>query len=169
MGNKKYKFFKPVDKSGFYELDNEKILQDEKFDGYYVYETNRLDLHPDQIVDLYAKQWKVEENFRSLKSNLSLRPMYLSTWKHIIGYICICFLSLVLLKFLVFKINDLTGLSGKDKFTEYRLIEMIKNVISIEEKFNGKTIKTFNLKDTSVEESWNDYQLVQKILEKIQK
>ncbi|MGY5139252.1 IS1634 family transposase [Mycoplasmopsis gallinarum] len=168
-GNKKYKFFKPVDKSGFYELDKEKILQDEKFDGYYVYETNRLDLHPDQIVDLYAKQWKVEENFRSLKSNLSLRPMYLSTWKHIIGYICICFLSLVLLKFLVFKINDLTGLSGKDKFTEYRLIEMMKNVISVEEKFNGKTIKTFNLKDTSVEESWNDYQLVQTILEKIQK
>ncbi|OAB49223.1 Transposase [Mycoplasmopsis gallinarum] len=43
-GNKKYKFFKPVNESGYYELDTEKIEQDEKFDSFYVYETNRQDL-----------------------------------------------------------------------------------------------------------------------------
>ncbi|QIW62369.1 IS1634 family transposase [Mycoplasmopsis gallinacea] len=168
-GNKKYRFFKAVEKSGYYELDNEKILEDEKFDGHYVYETNRHDLTPDQIVDLYAKQWKVEENFRSLKSRLALRPMYLSTWKHIAGYICICFLSLVLMKFLVFKINDLTGLFQKDKFTEHRLTEMMKNVMSIEERFNGKTIKSIDVIDDSIEDCWNDYTLVKKVLEMTKK
>ena len=168
-GGKKYRFFKAVDKSGYYELDNEKILQDEKFDGYYVYETNRHDLTPDQVVDLYAKQWKVEENFRSLKSRLALRPMYLSTWKHITGYICLCFLSLVLMKFLVFKINDLTGLSKKDKFTEHRLNQIIKDVVEVEEKFNNKTVKIFDIKDKSLENSRNDYLLMQKVLEMLKK
>lgn len=166
-GNKKYKFFKPVNESGYYELDIEKIEQDEKFDGYYVYETNRLDLSADQVVDLYAKQWKVEENFRSLKGRLNLRPMYLSTWKHITGYICICFLNLVLMKFLVFKINDLTGLIGKDKFTETRLIQIINDVIEVEEKFNQKTVKVFDIKDKSLNDSWNDYELIRKVLEMI--
>ncbi|MEA4115467.1 hypothetical protein VBM87_01555 [Mycoplasma sp. 744] len=52
-------------------------------------------------------------------------------------------MSLVLLKFLVFKINDLTGLSGKDKFTEGRLIDMMNNVKEIQEKIqkpNNKNI-----------------------------
>nr|WP_051617846.1 transposase [Mycoplasmopsis iners] len=164
-GNKKYKFFKPVNESGYYELDTEKIEQDEKFDGYYVYETNRQDLTPDQLVDLYAKQWKIEDNFRSLKGSLAIRPMYLSTWKHIEGYICLCFLSLVLLKFLVFKINDLTGLSGKDKFTEGRLIDMMNNVKEIQEKFNNQITKTFELNDDNLSQNWDDYHLVEKILE----
>ncbi|MEA4115454.1 IS1634 family transposase [Mycoplasma sp. 744] len=164
-GNKKYKFFKPVNESGYYELDTEKIEQDEKFDGYYVYETNRQDLTPDQLVDLYAKQWKIEDNFRSLKGSLAIRAIYLSTWKHIEGYICLCFLSLVLLKFLVFKINDLTGLSGKDKFTEGRLIDMMNNVKEIQEKFNNQITKTFEINDDNLSQNWDDYHLVEKVFE----
>ncbi|MEA4115466.1 hypothetical protein VBM87_01550 [Mycoplasma sp. 744] len=44
VGNKNYKFFKQVNESGYYEIDTEKIEQDEKLDGFYVYETNRQDL-----------------------------------------------------------------------------------------------------------------------------
>ncbi|WP_180337851.1 IS1634 family transposase [Mycoplasmopsis pullorum] len=166
-GNKKYKFFKPVDKSGYYELDHEKIIQDQQFDGYYVYETNRQDLTSDEVVNLYAKQWQIEENFRTLKGSLAIRPMYLETWKHIEGYICLCFLSLVLLKFLVFKINDLTGLVHKDKFTEHRLITMMKDVKEIEEYFNDKIIDTKEIQNSKLENSWDDYYLVKNVLKSL--
>ncbi|EFF41081.1 conserved domain protein [Mycoplasmopsis alligatoris A21JP2] len=36
-------------------------MNDEKFDGYYVYETSRIDMTPIQIVETYAKQWQIEE------------------------------------------------------------------------------------------------------------
>ncbi|MEA4206224.1 hypothetical protein VBM89_01700 [Mycoplasma sp. 1199] len=71
--------------------------------------------------------------------------MYLSTYRHVKGYICFCFLRLVLLKFLVLKINDLTGLSRKDKFTENRLIDRMNNVKEIQEKFKNQTNKTINI------------------------
>ncbi|TNK92085.1 IS1634 family transposase, partial [Mycoplasmopsis pullorum] len=148
---------------------NEKIIQDQQFDGYYVYETNRQDLTTDEVVNLYAKQWQIEENFRTLKGSLAIRPMYLETWKHIEGYICLCFLSLVLLKFLVFKINDLTGLANKDKFTDERLINMIKYVKEIEEYFDDKIVKTTKINNDALRKYWDDYHLVKKILEKIQK
>ncbi|MEA4162643.1 hypothetical protein [Mycoplasma sp. 4404] len=67
--------------------------------------------------------------------------MYLSTYWHIECYICLCFLSLVLLKFLVFKTNDLTGLSRKDKFTENRLIDRMNKVEEIQENSTIKLMK----------------------------
>ncbi|EGS28988.1 IS1634 family transposase [Mycoplasmopsis anatis] len=112
-----YIFFKTIGNKAYYILDIEKIEEDQKYDGYYIYETNRFDLKESDIVSLYSKQWQAEENFRVLKGNLSLRPMYLSTWNHIKGYICLSFLSLVMIKFLVNQINKFTGLSGDDKFT----------------------------------------------------
>ncbi|MCA8848653.1 transposase, partial [Mycoplasmopsis bovis] len=86
-GSKKYRFFKPINKGAFYELDIEKIQEDQKYDGYYVYETNRTDLSVKEVINLYSKQWQIESNFKTLKGKLSLRPMYLSTWNHIVGYI----------------------------------------------------------------------------------
>ncbi|MDJ1646565.1 transposase [Mycoplasma phocimorsus] len=48
-------------------LDYNKILEDEKFDGYYVYETSRMDLKANDIIEIYHKQWQIEKNFRTLK------------------------------------------------------------------------------------------------------
>ncbi|WP_218674916.1 transposase [Mycoplasmopsis anatis] len=89
--NKKYRFFKAIENKAYYILDIEKIEEDQKYDGYYIYETNRFDLKESDTVSLYSKQWQAEENFRVLKGNLFLRPMYLSTWNHIKGYICLSF------------------------------------------------------------------------------
>ncbi|AMK56190.1 Transposase DDE domain protein [Mycoplasma mycoides subsp. mycoides] len=70
-GSKKYKFFKPINKGAFYELDIEKIQEDQKYDGYYVYETNRTDLSVKEVINLYSKQWQIESNFKTLKGKLS--------------------------------------------------------------------------------------------------
>ncbi len=42
-GSKKYRFFKPINKGAFYELDIEKIQEDQKYDGtMFTKQTNRF-------------------------------------------------------------------------------------------------------------------------------
>ncbi|WP_322911038.1 hypothetical protein [Mycoplasmopsis felis] len=42
---------------------------------------------------------KIEENFRTLKNNLAIRPLYVFTDDHIEGYVLLCFISLFILKY----------------------------------------------------------------------
>lgn len=167
--NKKYRFFKAVENKAYYVLDTEKIEEDQKYDGYYIYETNRFDLQETEIVSLYSKQWQAEENFRVLKGNLSLRPMYLSSWNHIKGYICLSFLSLVMIKFLVYQVNKHTGLSEKDRFTVEKITSIMKDVKEAERYYDGKLIESFEIKNSITEQSWDDFNLIKHIFGEIKK
>ncbi|MEA4115517.1 transposase [Mycoplasma sp. 744] len=142
IGSKKCRFYKASNKNGYYLLDHDKIEKDQQFDGYYVYETNRLDLSEKDVINLYERQLQIEKNFIALKGTLELRPIYLQTWKHIEGHICLCFLALVLLKFLVYQINYSTDLEDKNKFTINKIIKIIQNVKVLEhyseKNFNKK-------------------------------
>ncbi|WP_152908070.1 IS1634 family transposase, partial [Mycoplasma sp. HU2014] len=165
-GSKKYKFFKPVNKGAFYELDVAKINEDEKYDGYYVYETNRTDLSVVDIVNLYSKQWQIESNFKTLKGKLSLRPMYLSTWNHIVGYICLCFVSLVFLNYVVYLLNSRLGLQGKNRITEHKMINVIKDVKEIEVFVNKQKTETIQVFNDGLKESWDTYHTLLEVLKK---
>ena len=165
-GSKKYKFFKPVNKGAFYELDVAKINEDEKYDGYYVYETNRTDLSVVDIVNLYSKQWQIESNFKTLKGKLSLRPMYLSTWNHIVGYICLCFVSLVFLNYVVYLLNSRLGLQGKNRITEHKMINVIKDVKEIEVFVNKQKTETIQVFNDELKESWDTYHTLLEVLKK---
>lgn len=115
--------------------DQEKVDEDEKLDGYYLIETNlagkgwfedtlpfkegeecrwredwgMLQLNKELtelgIVDIYGGLWKIEESFRIMKSDLSIRPVFVSSKKSIEGHFLICFLSL----FVVRMIEKFTG------------------------------------------------------------
>ncbi|WP_435129022.1 IS1634 family transposase [Mycoplasma sp. 6243] len=99
IGSKGGRYYDAVSKS-LYRLNTEKVKEDELLDGIYVYETNIMDLDALEICRVYAEQWKIEENFRSLKSVIQIRPVYLSLDEHIIGHSVICFISLVIMKLL---------------------------------------------------------------------
>ena len=165
-GSKKYRFFKPINKGAFYELDIEKIQEDQKYDGYYVYETNRTDLSVKEVINLYSKQWQIESNFKTLKGKLSLRPMYLSTWNHIVGYICLCFISLVFLNYIIYILNSKLGLTGKSKITEHKVINVIKEVKEIEVFVNKQKIETIQVYNDELQESWQTYQILLELLTK---
>ncbi|TNK98672.1 IS1634 family transposase, partial [Mycoplasmopsis pullorum] len=64
-------------------------------------------------------------------------------------------------------INDLTGLVHKDKFTEHRLITMMKDVKEIEEYFDDKIIDTKEIQNSKLENSWDDYYLVKNVLKSL--
>ncbi|MDJ1649101.1 IS1634 family transposase, partial [Mycoplasma phocimorsus] len=101
IGIKKYKFYKKVGKMEF-ALDYKKILEDENYDGFYVYETSRLDLKPADIIEIYHKRWQIEKNFRTLKNALSVRPVYVWTDKHIRGHFILNFIALIVLKYSIY-------------------------------------------------------------------
>lgn len=66
---------------------------DERFAGSYYLRTNRRDLNEKQIWNLYISLTDIEESFRSMKSELGLRPNYHQEEIRIKGHIFITVLA----------------------------------------------------------------------------
>ncbi|WP_341513494.1 IS1634 family transposase [Mesomycoplasma ovipneumoniae] len=127
---KKPKYFKQISNMKF-ELDQSKIYKDKQFDGYYVYETNILNLNVLDIVEKYHKQPNIEANFRSLKGLLNIRPVFLRIDEHILAHTLLCFISLVILKTIIFKINKHISdnkLFENNQLTEIGLVTMLQKL-----------------------------------------
>ena len=45
-------------------LDEEKIAEEEKYDGYYVIVTSEMNKTDDEIIDIYRGLWRIEETFK---------------------------------------------------------------------------------------------------------
>ena len=66
---------------------------DERFSGTYYLRTSRTDLTENEIFDLYILLTDVEDSFKSMKSELGLRPNYHQLDKRIEGHIFITVLA----------------------------------------------------------------------------
>ncbi|WLP85164.1 IS1634 family transposase [Mycoplasma seminis] len=166
-GGKKYKFFKKVGKA-FYELDYKKVQEDSQFDGYYIYETSRMDLTSEEIVEIYAKQWQIEENFRTMKSSLQVRPMYVWTDKHIEAHILLCFMSLVIMKFLLYSVNKTLKDTGViDRFSNERVIKAIKSAEKVVKVVDGQIKEEIYIRNTQNSDYISDFETIQTIFSKI--
>ena len=81
-------------------FDDDKLAEEEKYDGYYAIVTSELDTEDEKVVEMYRGLWKIEESFKITKSDLETRPVYLSSQDHIEAHFLICFVSLVLARLL---------------------------------------------------------------------
>jgi len=86
--------------SEYHFIDQEKIFEEEKYDGYYAIVTSELNMPTNEILDAYRNLWKIEETFKITRSDLKTRPIYLSKKEHIEAHFLICFVSLLLLRLL---------------------------------------------------------------------
>lgn len=122
VGNKGYRRYMKGLRN--FEVDEEKIVEEELFDGKWVLRTNtRL---PASEVALHYKQlWTVEEIFRTMKSVLESRPIFHRTDECIAGHVFCSFLALVLRK----RLSD--KLSEKGHHLEWR--RLIEDVDAVEE------------------------------------
>jgi transposase len=109
-------------------FDIEKVLEDEKYDGYYSIVTNvfnegndREKFSDDSIIEMYHGLWRIEDNFRITKSDLEARPIYLSRKDRINAHFLICFISLVVIRLIQKRTNF--------KYSPAKLIETM-NAIS---------------------------------------
>ena len=76
-------------------LDEAKIIEDEKWDGYYGIQTNNLKMSQEAVYEAYHQLWKIEDCFRVLKSHLKIRPVFLWNPERIEGHLTLCFLTFV--------------------------------------------------------------------------
>ncbi|TDV23253.1 transposase [Mycoplasmopsis mustelae] len=168
VGSKKCKFFKEVSNLKF-ELDYKKINEDKKFDGLYVYETNLEDKTVAEIMGTYKRQWQIESNFRSLKTFLAIKPIYVRLEEHIIGHLLICFTSLVVLKYLIYifrQFNKETGLVRE--YTEQKLIKLL-NQISISQKVDimtGEILESERNAIPKMDDAWDIFDDCRKTVRK---
>lgn len=88
------------------QIDDQKIKQQEEWDGLFGYYTNNHEISSKKVVETYHLLWQIEESFRCMKSTLDLRPVYHWTEKRIEGHIMLCFLSFYFLRVLQKKLQD---------------------------------------------------------------
>lgn len=81
-------------------LDLDKVLEDEKYDGYYSIITSEIDMPDHEVVKAYHGLWEIERSFRITKSDLESRPVFLTLAQRIEAHFLTCFISLLLLRLL---------------------------------------------------------------------
>ena len=77
-------------------IDEERIAEEERLDGYYALITSELDDTDEQIINTYHGLWRIEESFKITKSVLGTRPIYLYAPEHINAHMLICFMALLI-------------------------------------------------------------------------
>ncbi len=82
-----------------YELDQEIIDEEAKYDGFYAVCTN-LEEEAPKIAKINHRRWEIEECFRIMKTDFRSRPAYVRTANRIQAHFMTCFLSLILFRYL---------------------------------------------------------------------
>ncbi len=94
-------------KSGKLKVDKAKVKRAEKLDGKYLLSTSDTSLSAEDIALGYKQLMEVERAFRTLKSTLSLRPVYHTKSDRIRSHVMLCWLALLLVRVAEFE-TDLT-------------------------------------------------------------
>jgi transposase len=86
-------------------FDLDRLIEEEKYDGYYALVTNVFDegkdrgkFGDDKIIDIYRGLWRIEDSFKVTKSDLEARPIFLSRNDRIHGHFLTCFIALVIIR-----------------------------------------------------------------------
>ena len=109
-------------------LNKDKILEEEKYDGYYAIVTSEIDMSDGEIVDTYRGLWEIEETFKITKSDLEARPVYVSDYDHIDAHFLTCFISLLILRIIQKKTDK--------KYSAHNIVENLKNIMCMNEHEN---------------------------------
>ena len=81
-------------------LDEDKIAEEAQYDGLYAVCTDLLDDEVSDILKVSEARWQIEECFRIMKTDFSARPVYLQDENRIKAHFLICFLALIIYRYL---------------------------------------------------------------------
>ncbi|MBZ2176061.1 IS1634 family transposase [Schnuerera sp. xch1] len=109
-----------LEKGDYLYIDEDRIAEEEKYDGYYLIVSSELNMPDREIIERYKGLWKIEESFKITKSQLKSRPVYVRKKDHIEAHFFICFLALILIRLLEKETNY--------EFSISELINSIKNL-----------------------------------------
>ena len=105
-----------------YKLDEEKIAEEEKYDGYYAVATNLSD-PAKEILSVSHKRYQIEDCFRIMKTNFSGRPINHRLPNRIKAHFLICYTALLVYRLMEAKLDD-----QETHVTTGNLITTLKNM-----------------------------------------
>ena len=116
-----------------YEINNEQILKEEKYDGFYAIATN-LEVIDSQlsakktevlkVLSIMSNRNKIEDDFRIMKTNFDARPVYHRLPDRIKAHFMICYVALLVHRLMERLLDD----SNITHYTINELIETIRNI-----------------------------------------
>lgn len=86
------------DSRGRLAANQQKVKQEERLDGKYLVLTSDDSLPPEEVALGYKQLAEVERAWRSLKTDLDLRPMYHRKSDRIRAHVLLCWLALLLVR-----------------------------------------------------------------------
>ena len=98
-------------------IDENKIEQESKYDGFYGICTNLEDDARD-IISVNERRWEIEESFRIMKTDFEARPVYLQRKERIEAHFLICFMALLIYRILEKKLDE--------KYTSNQIITTLR-------------------------------------------
>lgn len=81
-------------------LDEERIQDEERYDGLYAVATDLLDDDVSAILKVSERRWEIEECFRIMKTDFEARPVFLQRETRIKAHFLTCFLALMVYRYL---------------------------------------------------------------------
>ena len=128
----KYVTFTPTDKKGnsmdgkvAVSLNSNAIEEDLKLAGYNLLVTSETGMKAPEIYATYHNLWRIEESFKMMKSYLDARPVFLQKTDSICGHFLICYLSVLLIRILQFRVLE-------NRYCTEKLIDFIKDFRVVE-------------------------------------
>ena len=105
-----------------FSLNQDMIDQEARFDGFYGISTD-LEGSASEVIKFNGGRWIIENGFRTMKTDLRARPVFLKRDDRIKAHFLTCFLSLLLYKYLEKKVNR-----GGQHFTTSEIIDTLRDM-----------------------------------------
>ena len=106
-----------------YMIDEAKIADEARYDGFYAVATNIFDMKETDILAISSRRYKIEDCFRTLKTHFEARPVYHRLESRIKAHFLICYTALLIYRLLEVKL-DRNG----THFTPKQILETLKNM-----------------------------------------
>lgn len=126
INNRGYNKFLEIDGQVQVSIDQQKIHQDQKWDGLKGYLTNST-LPKEEILDNYNQLWLIERAFRIAKTDLKIRPIFHYKQRRIEAHICLNFVAYKVYKELERQLKE-----KKSNLSAERVIEIAQSIYEIE-------------------------------------
>jgi len=140
VDSKSEKYFSytvPEDGKFEYHENIEVIRREESNEGKYFLSTNTSTITPSEIVDAYFTLQEVERAFRTMKTFLKIRPIYLYNEERVKSHVYICVLSYLLEKALAWRLK-----ASKMEMGSRKAIDLLSNIQLNKNKLKELTIHT---------------------------
>jgi transposase len=118
-----------------YVLDEDKIISQQKYDGFLAVATNNTTLSTPDVLNHYKQLFKIEHTFRTFKSHLETRPMFHWTDTRIEGHICLCYIAYTLQHWVLHRLKNFTI-----PMTESIVRQMLDKMQVSKLKHNGQKV-----------------------------